>query len=428
MSAPAGTNGGSSQYTYAKCRVDGCSRRHPGGEDACWVAHPELNPRNHNHNRGDRGRGRGQHHSTRGSRGGGRATAQQGSMQQAHDQSIYTRGRGRGRGRGGGRVAFAARSSRPTATPKPQSKQLESSFHALPQEIQDRIYEKMYEPYGVTATSRKNPHRPRRYHLAHRDPYLQLWGLPKRNMELACKKNLADAEQVRKAGFNGHLGIVYSEHGGFTPMCALQDEELGWLRNMTTTIHFTGFDGKSLAYSYPSADVWANMDRDFPVVQEIHLHYNVLRYAYEDRWAPTTQTQEYREIQTPEWRAAFKLGQKDVDFTYPASSLRRFDLARIMEERDTMPDDGEAEATAEDKRGDTADNGTEALSKFKDDESAEAIEGEDEAGEDEEEAVIINGEIVGNRGCKIYLTTRVDFMKMNGCVYQQVCLAHACEQ
>ncbi|KAK5087446.1 hypothetical protein LTR70_007726 [Exophiala xenobiotica] len=135
---------------------------------------------------------------------------------------------------------------------------LTSSFHALPQEVQDRIYEKMYESYEITATFRKNAHSYRRYHLNHDDARLVLWGLPKRSMELACKKNLADAEQTRKDGFNGDLGIVYSEEGG-DPMTALRDEELTWLRNKVKTIYYGGSNGKSLRYMYPSADWWNEM-------------------------------------------------------------------------------------------------------------------------------------------------------------------------
>lgn len=179
-SAPtmADDTGSAFQYTYPRCSVNGCGRRHPGGEDICWVAHPELNPRGNSIQRGGRGRRRGRGDATRGSRGSGVNTVSHQATPQADDQNASIRGRGRGRGQGGhyghGLVRTFRRSNQPSNAPTAVSTQPTSSFHAVPQEVQDRTYEKMYESYEVTATLRRNSHRPRRYHLSHNDGRLQL--------------------------------------------------------------------------------------------------------------------------------------------------------------------------------------------------------------------------------------------------------------
>jgi len=247
-------------------------------------------------------------------------------------------------------------------------------------------------------------------------------------MELACKKNLAYAKQTRKDGFSGDLGIAYSEEGG-DPMTALRDEELTWLRNKVKTIYYCSFNGKSLRYMYPSAEWWNEMPGDFPNVQEITIDYTVLRYAYEDPMTKERKTQDFQEVRTPEYCAAFERGEEDADFAYPAQYMKLYDLAKFMEEHELkLQEANDMTEKADESNNELGPLGIDAADGTRDSDTSSTPErSADSTSTDDSKPLIINGEVVPDRGCKIYLITTVDFKQRHYTIYSQVSLVPTCK-
>lgn len=207
-------------------------------------------------------------------------------------------------------------------------------------------------------------------------------------------------------------------------MRALRDDELTWLRNKVTTLYFSGFNGKSLQYKYPSATWWDEMPGDFPNVQRITFDYTVLRYAYEDPMTEERKTRGFKEVRTAEYCAAFERDEKDADFTYPARYLKLRDLAKFMEEHELkLREANDVAEKANDCNNEPEPLETNEADDARDSDTASAPErSTDSTSTDGSKPLIINGEVVPDRGSKIYVSSTVDFMQKQYLIYRQVSL------
>ncbi|KAK5087447.1 hypothetical protein LTR70_007725 [Exophiala xenobiotica] len=133
-------------------------------------------------------------------------------------------------------------------------------------------------------------------------------------------------------------------------------------------------------------------------------------------------TQDFQEVRTPEYRAAFERGEKDADFAYPAQYMKLYDLAKFMEEHELKFREASGMTEKANDRGNEPGpleiNGADGTQGS--DTTSTPERSADSTRTNDAKPLIINGEVVPDRGCKIYPISTVDFKQRHYTIYSQV--------
>ncbi|OAP54164.1 hypothetical protein AYL99_11699 [Fonsecaea erecta] len=196
-------------------------------------------------------------------------------------------------------------------------------FLDLPQEIQDKVYEHVYEEkrsvqvsmhtYTVTNWSHFRPSN--RAELVVR-------GYPYDDDSLArvSKKLRADSRTAHQQSFNGEMKIYWDHEWASTPFNLICGPRWALLRNRVLKLVICNLSGRNVRNDFPA--IWRWIPTYFPRVIKIKVHYDAWRL-----WTVPT-----RLIFHEAFIGQFHSGEMDQDFVDSSEALGLHVLASAMEE------------------------------------------------------------------------------------------------
>ncbi|KAJ9610271.1 hypothetical protein H2200_005048 [Cladophialophora chaetospira] len=209
-------------------------------------------------------------------------------------------------------------------------------FFDLPQEIQDKVYEIIYaEKHGVSvhiSGPLQDRGRGRRgYGKEVEVEKLHINGgyYGDDGLKRACKKMRNDSFPARKAVFNKKMSVGWDEDYRGQAFEELRAEKYAKLRSEITHLSIGEFSGRTCG-ELPSV-FWDDIHTLFPQVKTIKASYGMYRRQHVDRDFDD-ETSEWRRIMADDYDDAFRAGDMDDEFDFPAERLQLLSLARTLEE------------------------------------------------------------------------------------------------
>ncbi|KIX99980.1 uncharacterized protein Z520_04618 [Fonsecaea multimorphosa CBS 102226] len=194
----------------------------------------------------------------------------------------------------------------------------------LPQEIQDKIYEHVYdEKHGVRVfMSEIVGTRWGLEYLAKGGSEVVVRGYDYESVAYVSKKVREDSHRTRQKSFNGRMTIFWDkeyEADAFKKVCG---PKFAAIRNRIMALSLCGLSHRSVGHGFDA--VWRMLPAFFPRVNNIMIYYDAYRYIVPD---PSPR------IRDDGWlgnKELFDAGEMDSEFTWTGRILEMDSLVRYM--------------------------------------------------------------------------------------------------
>ncbi len=201
-------------------------------------------------------------------------------------------------------------------------------FFNLPQELQERVYEHYYMHKSDIRVRLvvDDPTRCR--------PRLEFIGLPRKDLELACRKIWRDTQRSRRDIFSGQMYIDYDPMFGFDALYQLcAKPSCRWMRDRVSKLWFTGLCRSPMLDRHRQTNQWQDLFANFPAVKEIKLDCMEVWYATARKGAQMLHWRTYADYA---FNPMFNTGLQDLTYAYLVEDFCAPELARMA--RQLRPD------------------------------------------------------------------------------------------
>ncbi|KIW94098.1 uncharacterized protein Z519_05414 [Cladophialophora bantiana CBS 173.52] len=203
-------------------------------------------------------------------------------------------------------------------------------FLRLPQELQDKVYEYVYEKKHGVRVDISGPLQAsivQLEELENRPPELLVYGHDYPCLAQVSRKIREDSRHARKHALNGRMTIFWDRHYKDFAFRKILAPMWTRLRNQITEISFHGFNGRSVHSSDELHKLWMLIPVHFPHVSVINFRYQAYRYIDDGGFGVLGWTTYHTTRRAEEFAA----GQMDGDFSYPGTMLSLDNLFQYMD-------------------------------------------------------------------------------------------------